>query len=131
VKGRIVVCLLALAAAAAVATASFALSRAAATSCRAPQPNKALRVLHLTTTYKCSVAGVVVRQVLSAHGCGLSYNQGFTVSTCQPRITGRSWLCVSIAHVNNARPKMSYFDVGCAAKTLYASTQFDLRGPPA
>jgi hypothetical protein len=76
------------------------------------------------------VAIILVRRVLSATGCGLSYNDGFTVSTCRFRISGRRWLCASIAHPNDARLASSYFDVGCAtnAADFGASTQFDLRG---
>jgi hypothetical protein len=114
------------------AYASRAQKHAMTTACSAPQPNRVLRVVRLTTSYRCSVASTLVRRVLDPKGCGLSYNEGFTLSTCRFRVTGRKWMCASIAHPNYTRRAASFFDVGCTSysPTPYfaASTQFDLRG---
>ena len=112
------------------AGASSARSGSAASACSTPQPNRVLRVTHLTTTSNCAVARVLVRKVLGRAGCSLSYNDGFTASTCRFRISGRHWLCVSIAHLNAAHRASSYFDVGCVSDTgaFGVSTGFDLRG---
>lgn len=120
--------LIGLVAAVSVAYASRGRARASGATCSAPQPNRVLHVANLTTTYRCAVARTIVRRVLSPKGCGLSYNDGFTVATCRFVINGRSWRCASIANPNVAHLKKSYFDVGCTSSRIYATTHFDLKG---
>ena len=123
-----VAALIGLVAVVSVAYASGGRGHSLASNCSTPQPNRVLHVVNLTTTYKCAVASTIVRRVLGPKGCGLSYNDGFTVATCRFLITGHTWRCASIANPNWAQRKESYFDVGCTSYRIYATTHFDLKG---
>lgn len=110
-------------------TRTSSAQRVSAGMCSAPQPNRVLHVAHLWTTYRCSIARTLVRRVVGPNGaCGLSYNDGFTISTCGFVIAGHRWTCAEIAHLNPPHRQKPYFDVGCTSYRIYASTNFDLEG---